>query len=90
MFVMDSIKVIGKITLPDAPKKHKCVCDDCGDVLNDSFGDPRVRVSTYDSMETKEPSSVRWVCEVCADDQFGDHSPSSIFDGTPDWMIYCY
>ena len=83
-------KVIGKITLPDAPQKHKCVCDECCDVLNDSNGDPRVKVSRYDSMDSKEPSSVRWICDVCADEQFGDHSPSSIFDGTPDWMRYCY
>jgi hypothetical protein len=88
MFVMDnSIKIIGKITLPDAPKKHKCVCDDCKDVLDDSCGDPRNRVTTkWNDGRFEE----RWICDVCADEQFGDHSSSSIFDGTPDWMRYCY
>jgi hypothetical protein len=90
MFVMDSIKIIGKITLPDAPVKHKCVCDDCGDVLNDSCGDPRHKVSTYSDKYAVNPTAVRWICDICADEQFGDYEPYSIFDGTPDWMIYCY
>lgn len=77
-------KVIGKIILPDAPKKHKCICDDCGSVLDDYCGDPRVRVTRVYSDNVREE---RWICEVCADELFGDHSPSSsIFDGTPDWM----
>jgi len=75
-----SIKVIGKISLPDAPKKHKCICDDCGSVLNDSLGDPRVKISTYASKDAVEPIAVRWVCDYCADEQFGDYSPKSIFE----------
>ena len=74
------------MVLPDAPKKHKCICDDCGDVLDDSFGDPRVEIKTFDSRDAKEPSSIRWICEWCADQRFGDHSPINIFDGTPDWI----
>lgn len=73
---MDSIKVIGKIVLPDAPQKHKCVCHDCGDVLDDSCGDPRSRVTTEWKDGRKEE---RWICDYCADEQFGDHSPYSIF-----------
>jgi hypothetical protein len=69
-------KVIGMITLPDAPQKHKCICDDCGDVLNDSCGDPRNRVTTkWNDGRFEE----RWICDVCADEQFGDSSPYSIF-----------
>jgi hypothetical protein len=84
MFVMEQLpKVIGMVTIPDAPKKHKCICDDCKDVLDDSFGDPRNRVTTeWNDGRFEE----RWICDVCADEQFGDHEPYSIFDGTPDWM----
>ena len=32
-------RVIGKIDLPEAPKKVKYVCDDCGDELNYLFGE---------------------------------------------------
>ena len=70
-------KVIGKISLPLGSPSRKCTCDECGDVLNDSCGDPRVRVSRYDSMDS---TSVRWICDVCADEQFGDHSSHSIFE----------
>jgi transcription initiation factor TFIIIB Brf1 subunit/transcription initiation factor TFIIB len=72
-------KVIGYVHIPDAPKKHKCTCDDCGCQLDDSCGDPRVEVKRFDSKDAKEPSSVRWICEYCADEQFGDHEPNSIF-----------
>lgn len=85
---MDSIKVIGKITLPDAPKKHKCVCHDCGDVLDDSCGDPRHLVTTAEWTDGRKEE--RMICDVCADELFGDYEPSSMFDGTPDWMRYCY
>jgi hypothetical protein len=74
-----SLNVVGYVHIPNAPKKHKCVCDECSSQLDDSFGDPRVKVQTFDSMDAKEPSSVRWVCEVCADELFGDHYPNSIF-----------
>ena len=84
------VKVLGKIILPDAPVKYKCICADCGNYLNDSFGDPRVKISTFDSMDAKEPSAVRWVCEWCADELFEDHSPSSVFDGTPNYLKMAY
>ena len=77
-------KVIGKITLPDAPKKHKCVCDDCGNELNDSWGDTRVKISTHYPDGTKEE---RLICADCEFVQYGcNDEPRSIFDGTPDWM----
>lgn len=84
---MDSIKVIGKIVLPDAPTRHKCICADCNGVLDDSCGDPRHLVTTDYGDGRKEE---RMICDVCADELFGDHESCSIFDGTPDWMIYCY
>jgi len=86
MFVMDSIKVIGKIVLPEN-KNTFISCDDCGCLVNDSCGDPRHLVTTEYSDGKKEE---RMICDVCADEQFGDHEPCSIFDGTPDWMRYCY
>ena len=73
-------KVVGRIELSDAPKKHKCTCDDCNEVLDDSWGDPRVEIKRFDSRYAKEPSSIRWVCNSCADELFGNHEPSSIFE----------
>jgi hypothetical protein len=76
-------KVVGHIVLPDAPKKHKCTCDDCGCQLDDSFGDPRHKVvSSWNNGRREE----RMICDVCADEQFPDLEPRNIFDGTPDWM----
>lgn len=72
-------KVIGKITLPDTPIKHKCVCEDCNSEVDDRFGDPRVMISTYATKTDIKPISVRWICESCADELFGDSEPSSIF-----------
>ncbi len=91
-----TIKVLGKITLPIQKVKKaktKCLCDDCGCELNDSCGDPRIKVSTFDSKDAKDPkdpSSVRWICDWCSDELFGDRSPSSIFDSTPDYLIMTY
>jgi hypothetical protein len=77
---MEQVKVIGKIDLiEDSKPKCKCTCDDCHAVLNDSFGDPRVKISTYSSKYSTKPDSVRLVCEQCADEQFGDNQPYSIF-----------
>ena len=73
------VKVIGHITLPNAPIKHKCVCADCGDEVDDRFGDPRVEVKTFDSRDAKKPSSIRLICSWCDYIQFGDSSPYSIF-----------
>ena len=72
-------KVVGKITLPDAPQKHKCVCDDCGNEVNDSFGDPRVSVRRVYSDGTEEN---RMICPDCEFDIFQDtyDEPKSIFD----------
>jgi hypothetical protein len=68
--------VIGKIELPKHISKNPCTCDDCGDIVNDSCGDPRVCITTHYNDDSKE---FRYVCQYCADEQFGDHSPHSIF-----------
>lgn len=83
---MENVKVLGSIALPLKSIKTKCLCDDCGCEVNDSFGNPRIEIKTFDSKTSKEPSSVRWICESCADQQFGDHSSSSIFDGVPEYL----
>jgi len=80
-------KVVGYIHIPDAPKKHKCTCDDCGWEVPNGWGDPRVKIETYNSKDATEPISVRMICEWCADELFRDSEPHSIFDGTPDWMM---
>lgn len=84
-------KVVGRIELPDAPKKHECICDYCGNDVDDSWGD--VRIDVY--VETKhEDGSVtketRKMCPDCEFEHFGDHEPSNIFDGTPNWMRMGY
>ena len=33
-------KIIG-YTYPNASIKHKCVCDECNSIVEDSFGDKR-------------------------------------------------
>ena len=76
---METVKVLGRINIPLKSNKTKCICDDCGCKVNDKFGDPRVKISTFNSKDAKEPSAVRWVCEFCAHELFGDHEPSSIF-----------
>jgi len=78
-------KVVGKIVLPDVPQKHKCICDECGNEVNDSFGDPRISVKrVYSDGSTEE----RMICPDCEFDIFQDtyNEPRTIFDGTPDWM----
>jgi hypothetical protein len=64
--VNSNTKVVGKITIPDAPQKHKCTCDECGCEVDDRFGDPRIKVEYFDSMDAKNPSSIRMICEWCA------------------------
>jgi len=60
-------KVIGKIDIPD-DYKSKCTCDDCGCVLNDNYGDPRVQVvMRHNDGSTDE----KWICELCVDEIFG-------------------
>ena len=49
----------------DKPK-HLCKCDECNEVVNTSFGDPREKVFTYESKEQINPyykklvSSTSW------------------------------
>lgn len=61
-------RIVGKITLPDVSQKPKYICDDCGCEVNDSWGDSRVKILTFNPKDAKEPSAVRWVCESCADE----------------------
>lgn len=72
------VKVIGRIELPEPPKRldPPYICDDCGATLDGSYGDPRVVITRLDL----EGDSVRHVCNVCADELFGDHEPKSIFE----------
>ena len=72
-------KVVGHIELSDAPKKHKCICDECGWEVPDGWGDPRVKIEIYDSRYATEPREVIMICEWCANEQFVDHEPHSIF-----------
>lgn len=83
--MLQEVKVIGKIILSDAPQKHKCICDYCGNDVDDSWGDPRIKVTRTYSNGTQE---IKYMCPDCEFDEFGslDESPRSIFDGTPDWM----
>lgn len=75
-----NVKVIGNITLPDAPQKHKCVCTECGCKVNDKFGDQRHEVKVFDSRDAIKPSAIRWLCDWCFDEEFSNHEPKSIFD----------
>jgi hypothetical protein len=77
-------KIVGYIDMPNAPVKDKCICHDCGNQLNDSFGDPRVRITTIHHDGSKE---TRMICSDCEFEQFNDNlQPSNIFDGVPDWI----
>ena len=71
-------KIIG-YTYPNASIKHKCVCDECNSIGDDSFGDRRQEVWRFDTMDAKGQSSIRMLCSSCIDDLFGDHEPHSIF-----------
>jgi hypothetical protein len=64
---MEQTKVIGKIHIPD-DYNSKCTCDDCGRVLNDNYGDPRVQVVIYNNDGS---TSQKWICELCVDEIFG-------------------
>jgi predicted RNA-binding Zn-ribbon protein involved in translation (DUF1610 family) len=80
---MEQTKVIARIHIPD-DYNSKCTCDECGNELNDYWGDPRVRVVTHYADGSKNE---RFICPNCEFEQYGDNSePKSIFDGTPDWM----
>ena len=58
---------------------NNCICDECGNHVDDSWGDPRVKVYRYDFKDSKEPSSFRMICQDCKYDLFTDHEPHSIF-----------
>ena len=59
---------------------NNCICDECGDYLDDSFGDPRVKILNYKSKDAIEPTSIDWICEYCVDVLFNNsREPRSIF-----------
>jgi transcription initiation factor TFIIIB Brf1 subunit/transcription initiation factor TFIIB len=64
---LPSVKVVGRISIPNVirnPKEkyQKCVCDYCGSVSYDRFGDPRVEVKVIDS---KNKTTIKRVCVTC-------------------------
>jgi len=61
--VDDMPRVIGKIDLPEAPKRIKCVCDTCGDELNDSFGEIGYKVTVLTPVKKE-----LILCAFCACD----------------------
>lgn len=82
---MEQIKVVGKINIPDIPK-HKCICHECGAILNDNFGDPRHKITTFFQNGKKKE---RLVCDVCADENYPSFPEShNIFDGRSDYLSY--
>ena len=72
------VKVVGYVDISDAPQKHKCTCDECGNDVNDSWGDPRTKVTRIYSDGTEE---IRRICPDCEFEMYGnlDNEPRSIF-----------
>jgi len=83
--MLQEVKVVGWIDVPNTTSKYVCTCDYCGNDVDDSWGDPRTKVTRTYSDGTEE---IRYICSNCEFEEFGalDESPRSIFDGTPDWM----
>lgn len=75
---MEQTKVIAKIHIPD-DYNSKCTCDECGWEVPYGCSDSRVKVEIYDSINATEPVDVRMICEWCADEQFTNSEPHSIF-----------
>ena len=57
---------------------YVCKCDECNEVVNTSFGDPREEVFKIDENGIKYGH--RMLCSFCIDDLFGYHEPDTIFD----------
>lgn len=74
------LKIIGKIEIPEPKTKEKCTCDYCKSVLNDSCGDPRVRVTTK---YANGKVDVKHICEAC--NQLDMEEPGNIFEGYRHW-----
>jgi hypothetical protein len=60
----NAVKVVGRIVLSETSTNRKPKCADCGTYVDNSFGDSRVTVTTFDS---KLRNSERKVCSYCAD-----------------------
>ena len=72
------IKIVGKIDLSQIVKDPLCRCDECNEVVNTSFGDPREEVFRIDENGIKYGH--RMLCPYCLDELFGEHQPKSIFE----------
>lgn len=59
------------VALYTKTKNNKCICDECGDEVDSSWGDVRKEVFRFDSKDQKVPSSIRMVCPSCIEDLFG-------------------
>lgn len=57
-----TIKVIGKIKIPEPKKKVICSCDKCGRRVDNSFGDPRIIIYSLNK------SVIKQVCEECVNE----------------------
>ena len=79
---MCELKVLGKIDLSSidismTKKRVKIVeCDECKAVVNNSYGETRIRVEHIQEGVT----SFRMYCEHCIDEVFGKHEANTIFD----------
>lgn len=76
-------EIIGKIEIPNQHSNNIVCCDDCKIALDNSFGDPREKVTTTFADNT---ISIRMLCKWCINDLFEEYEPNNIFEGTPDWQ----
>jgi hypothetical protein len=66
-------RIIGKIEIPEPKKNHPCLCDHCGNKVDDSFGDPRTEVYSVCEDGSRK---VRYLCEYCIQDFDNISTPS--------------
>ena len=66
---VEKAKIVGRIVIPIAPKKHKYLCDTCKSVLDNSWGEPGIKITTLNS---SNDSSNKWICVSCYDDLLND------------------
>ena len=71
-------KVLGKIHIPDNYQTNKCICDECGNELDDSWGDPRVRVKR---VHPDGKGEIIMICHDCDFEMFWNNpEPDNIFE----------
>lgn len=64
-------QVLAIISIPDTYTNSKCVCDECGNELDDSWGDPRIRVEKVHPDGREE---TKMICLNCDYEMFKDVS----------------